>query len=83
MSQPGIIYREVQPDGSVITVSEAELQQRLQDRWFSWLFEVGRIAGWTVDQTADRVNDVSWFGCFDDGMTPQQAYDEAKSKGVV
>jgi len=29
------------------------------------------------------VEDVSWFGCYDDGMSPKDAVNEAVKKGVV
>jgi hypothetical protein len=35
------------------------------------------------DKKADLVEDLSWFFCFDDGMSPEEAVEEAKSKGVV
>jgi hypothetical protein len=28
------------------------------------------------------VNDVSWFGCFDDGMSPDEAVNEYKRKAL-
>lgn len=74
---------EMDGDGNIREVAMEELRKRAQHKWFTWIAEVGRIVGWSVDEVADHVNDPNWFGCFDDGMTPKEAVREARSKGVV
>jgi hypothetical protein len=78
-----INYSEIDASGDVRQVSEEELRKRLAEKWYAWLTEVGRIAGWSPEKTADHVNDPNWFACFDDGMSAKEAVDEARSKGVI
>ncbi len=78
-----IKYTEIGVDGSVTELSEEDLNAKIRHRFFTWITEVGKIANWTNEETATRVEDVSWFFCYDDGLTPLEAYNEAKSKGIV
>lgn len=78
---PGVSYTGIKEDGSVTSLTEENLKKR--NEFFTWITAVGGIAGWSKDEIAQRVSDPSWFFCFDDGMTPEQALAEAKSKGVV
>ena len=78
-----IEYSEMDLDGNIKRVSEEELKERAKNKFFTWITEVGKLAGWSSDETADRVEDPSWFYCFDDGMRPEDALAEARSKGVV
>lgn len=52
-------------------------------RYFTWIANVCMLLGWERLAGADLVEDVSWFGCFDDGMTPEAAIEEAKARGVL
>ena len=78
-----IEYHEIKEDGSVEEVSMEELKKRAMHRFFTWLKKVGELAGWSTEETAKRVEDPSWFYCYDDGMKPEDAVAEAKSKGVI
>lgn len=52
-------------------------------RYFKWIADVCALLGWEKAEGADLVEDVSWFGCFDDGMSPSAAVAEAKARGVL
>ena len=39
--------------------------------------------GWELSEGVKIVQDPNWFGCFDDGMTPEEAIEEANSKGII
>lgn len=54
-------------------------------RYFNWIKKARELLGKTSgpeDGTdfINMVNDVSWFGCFDDGMTPEEAVAEFNRK---
>lgn len=57
----------------------------MHERYFTWIKAVrelqGKLSG--PDDGEDFIamcNDVSWHGCFDDGMTPREAVDEFNRK---
>lgn len=52
-------------------------------RYFTWLAEVCALLGWDRAKGADLVQDVNWFGCYDDGATPEIAVAEGKRTGVL
>ena len=47
--------------------------------FYRWLFEVGTLLKLTNDETANLIEDISWLGCYDDGMTPKEAIEEFDS----
>jgi hypothetical protein len=51
--------------------------------YYQWIFEVCGILNIPAGEGAKLVDDLNWFGCYDDGLTPQEAVDEAKANGVV
>ena len=51
--------------------------------YFEWIAECCKELNWDKREGASLVEDVSWFACYDDGMTAKEAVDEAVSKGVV
>lgn len=56
-----------------------------EERYFTWIKTCRELLGKpsTPDDGPEFVamcNDVSWFGCYDDGMTPDQAVAEFKRK---
>ena len=57
----------------------------MSDRYFAWIAKVRELLGKSSgpDDGKDFIamcNDVSWFGCYDDGMTPEQAVNEYRQK---
>lgn len=52
-------------------------------RYFTWIADVCALLNWEKKDGADLVEDVSWFGCFDDGMSSSAAIAEAKTRGVL
>ena len=50
---------------------------RVQDRFFSWIYECSKILGVAGESL---VEDPSWYWCYDDGMTPEEATEEYKEK---
>ncbi len=76
-------YTEIDAEGNMIELTEEELKVRLRNNFFKWFTEVSRLAGWSHEETGKRIKDPSWFFCFDDGMKPEYALEEARSKGVV
>ena len=51
--------------------------------YYKWIAEVCKELNWETEEGAYIVDDVNWFGCFDDGMSAKDAVDEAVSKGAV
>lgn len=49
-------------------------------RYFTWLAAVCDEMGWPRARGRKMINDVSWHGCFDDGMSPVQAANEYRRK---
>jgi hypothetical protein len=74
---------EMDADGNIRVVSEEEIKERTRNKFFTWITKVGELAGWSREEIAGRLEDPCWFFCFDDGMKPEEALAEAKSKGVV
>ena len=70
-------------DGNAEEISLEEYEKRGREKFFAWLKQVGGILGYNLEETAKLVNDISWFFCYDDGMTAEEAVAEARSKGVV
>jgi hypothetical protein len=68
---------EVNAKGEFVNVTMEELKERHKRKYFSWLKEVGELAGWTEEETAAHVNDINFFGCFDDGMSAEATVAEA------
>jgi predicted RNase H-like HicB family nuclease len=52
----------------------------MRNRYFEFIEKCGELLGRNIEQQADMVEDVSWFGCYDDGMTPEEAVKEYKEK---
>lgn len=52
-------------------------------KYFEWIAKVCELLGWAKEDGVKIVEDPNWFGCWDDGMTPEDAVAEAKTKGVV
>lgn len=46
--------------------------------YFNWIAEVCRLMNQPKEYGANLVEDPSWFGCWDDGMTPEEALAEYK-----
>jgi hypothetical protein len=55
----------------------------LKKHYYEWIAEVCVLLGKPKEYGAELVQDVNWFGCWDDGMSAEDAVAEAKSKGVV
>ena len=55
----------------------------MSNKYFEWIAGCCKELGWDIREGEILVKDVNWFGCYDDGMTPKEAVDEAVSKGVV
>ena len=56
-----------------------------EPRFFSWVVECCALLGWRREE-GERLfpgADPSWFFCYDDGMSPEEAVAEAVRKGVV
>lgn len=54
-------------------MDEAAMREALKNRFFTFLRECGRLLGKDDNQTAELIEDPSWFFCFDDGLTPTEA----------
>lgn len=52
-------------------------------KYYEWIAQCCEELNWDVKEGANLVKDVSWFGCYDDGMSPKNAVNEAIRKGVV
>lgn len=76
-------FRFIGSDGSVTRMTAAEMKDQLRQKYFIWFHQVGDLGKWNDEERVERVKDMSWFWCFDDGMTPEQAFALAKSQGVV
>ena len=55
----------------------------MKNSYFEFIAECCKELEWDIKDGAMLVQDVNWFGCWDDGMTAKEAVDEAVSKGVV
>jgi len=58
-----------------------------ENRYFNWIKECRTLLGKQSgpddgDDFITMCNDISWFGCFDDGMNPKEAVDEYKRKAL-
>jgi hypothetical protein len=53
--------------------------------FFTWVAECCKLLNWKPEDGSKLLpeNDPCWFYCFDDGMSPKDAVDEAIAKGVV
>jgi len=51
--------------------------------YFEWIKEICKLLNRPAEDGGILVEDVSWFGCYDDGMSPQQAIDEATEKNIL
>lgn len=61
-----------------------ELRASHQDRFFRWVRECAKLLGIVgTEKEPLLVEDRSWFFCFDDGMTPEQAVAEYRSKHPI
>lgn len=56
---------------------------RPKNKYFEWIAQCCKELNFDIKDGASMVNDVNWFGCYDDGMSPKEAVEEAISKGVV
>jgi len=52
-------------------------------KYFEWIAECCKELNWDIKEGVALVEDVNWFGCWDDGMMAKEAVDEAVSKGVI
>lgn len=76
-------YTEIDANGNVTELTEEDLKARLRDSYFEWFTEVSKLAGWSREEVGKRIKDPCWFFCFDDGLKPESALEEARNKGVV
>ncbi len=56
-----------------------------EERYFTFIKKCRELLGKTSGEADEKdflamCNDVSWFGCYDDGMTPEQAVAEFQRK---
>ena len=52
-------------------------------QYYQWIAEACKELNWDIFEGIYLVEDVNWFGCFDDGMSAKEAVDEAVSKGAI
>lgn len=57
-----------------------ELLRANDYKFFSWLAEVCAELDKPAEFGVELVEDESWYFCYDDGLTPQQAVKEFKGK---
>jgi hypothetical protein len=55
----------------------------MRNQYFEWLAKVCILMGQPIAYGATLIEDQDWFGCFDDGMTPEEAFNEAKEKKII
>ena len=55
----------------------------MSNKYFQWIADCCKELNWDIKEGAALVQDVNWFGCYDDGMTAKDAVKEAISEGVV
>lgn len=57
----------------------------IEKGFFPWVAKCCEIAGWSLEDGRYLMPeyDPSWFFCFDDGMAPEQAVEEYRSKVSV
>lgn len=48
--------------------------------FFIFIKRSGELLGMDAEEAASLIDDPSWFFCYDDGLTPEQAVAEYKSK---
>lgn len=48
-----------------------------------WLGNVCEILGKDVSYAANLDDDIYWSFCYEDGLTPNKAIDEAKDSGIL
>lgn len=63
-----------------MAINEEAMKKALQDRFFTFIRECGKLLGKNDEETAKLVDDPSWFYCFDDRLTPQEAVNEYLQK---
>ncbi len=59
------------------------MTKRNSGKYFEWISQCCRELNWDIRDGNRLVQDINWFACYDDGMSPEEAVDEAISKGVV
>lgn len=64
-------------------MSMDKLVEIARDKYFSWVADVSKVIGINPKDAGWIVQDVSWFYCYDDGMTPEEAVAEAREKGII
>lgn len=52
-------------------------------KYYEWIAQCCKELNWDIREGEKLVEDVNWFGCYDDGMSPKDAVDEAVRNGVV
>ncbi len=68
---------------NVLEIDPEELKKIHRELWFMWLKDVCVLLDKPSTYGIELMKDMSWFYCFDDGLSPAQAVAEARSKGVV
>ena len=51
----------------------------MKHKYFEWIVQCCELLGKEKSYGAVLVSDQNWFGCYDDGMTPESAVSEFKS----
>jgi len=64
-------------------VEEDPLDTEIHRQYFKWIANVCGVLKWDIMKGADLIGDPSWFYCYEDGLTPEEAVQEAISKGVL
>ena len=63
-----------------MSISPPDPLKKHRERFFRFIQECGKLLGKNDKETAELLKDPSWFFCFDDGMTPENAVQEYREK---
>jgi hypothetical protein len=61
----------------------ADSNKNFIEKYYEWIAEVCKVLGKPIEYGEKLAIDVNWFTCWDDGMSPEGAVNEARSKGVI
>lgn len=62
---------------------ENELLRAGREKYFRWISDLCKCLDLPPKFGVYFIPDPNWFGCYDDGMSPAEALEEAKQKGVI
>lgn len=52
----------------------------MSDKFYEWIADCCKELGWPIEKGCILIEDDSWYWCYDDGMTPEEAVKECLDK---